>query len=346
MDKKLAKKEQVIEYTASDGQKLALTFETVKKYLAVGHPEFLTEQEVVYFLNICRARKLNPFIKDCYLIKYTKSEPAAIIVSIDFFRKRAKAQRDCRGWKKGVIVSTKDGQIKYTNGLVQKDETLLGGWFEAKPAGWDEPFRLEVNLDGYIKRTREGEITQFWQPEKQPTMIMKVAESQGLRTLWPDEFQQLYTQEEVEAGIGETTIDVTKEPELPPESPEISDLSAKFDAQIPEGTDKEKLNEYLAICSSHFDKTVDEIKAEVAQNPSNFWEQFGEWVKKQKPEQKWKAEFLQKMKALKERLGDEYYKILGGTGYEKAEQVPNKEEAKRVWNEVNRVAIERFNLPA
>ena len=62
--------------------------------------------------------------------------------------------------------------------------------------GWKKPFRLEVNLSGYIKRTKEGKVTRFWQEENQPTMIAKVAEAQGLRVLWPDEFQAIFTAEE------------------------------------------------------------------------------------------------------------------------------------------------------
>jgi phage recombination protein Bet len=149
----------------------------------------------MYFLNICRARRLNPLIKDCYLIKYS-DDPAAIVTSIDFFRKRARVQKDCSGWQKGVIVRTKEGKLRDSFGLVDEGETLVGGWFEAQPTGWTKTFRLEVNLSGYIKKTKEGKITRFWQEENQPTMIAKVAEAQGLRTLWPDEFQAIFTAEE------------------------------------------------------------------------------------------------------------------------------------------------------
>jgi len=185
-----------ITYEAKDGQQVTLSFETIAKYLVQGHSEYVTRQEMMYFMGICKSRGLNPFAKDCYLIKYSQKDGAAIITSIDYFRKRAKAQRDCKGWRKGIIVERK-GEIVYSDGLMLDDDILLGGWFKAKPEGWEEPFVLEVNLKGYIKKTKDGAITKFWQKENQPTQIAKVAESQGLRTLWPDEFQQLYTQEEL-----------------------------------------------------------------------------------------------------------------------------------------------------
>ena len=185
-----------VTYVAADGQEVRLTPEIVKKYLVQGKGDLVTMQELSYFLNICRARRLNPLIKDCYLIKYS-DDPAAIVTSIDFFRKRARVQKDCKGWEKGVIVKDKKtAQLRDSYGLVLETEELVGGWFVAQPEGWNKPFRLEVNLRGYIKKTRDGVPTKFWQEENQPTMVAKVAEAQGLRTLWPDEFQAIFTAEE------------------------------------------------------------------------------------------------------------------------------------------------------
>jgi len=185
----------VVQYESRDGQQITLSWEIIKRYLVAGKSELVTRQELMYFMGTCKSRGLNPFIKDCYLIKYDHN-PAAIITSIDFFRKRARAQKDCKGWRKGVILM-RGKDIIYSDGLMLPDDVLLGGWFEAKPEGWDTPFRHEVNLAGYIKRKSDGSITKFWSKENQPSQIAKVAESQGLRILWPDEFQDLYTPEEM-----------------------------------------------------------------------------------------------------------------------------------------------------
>lgn len=196
----------ITEYEAKDGQLVKLSFESIKQYLVHGRKELITNQELVFFIAICKSRGLNPFKKDAYLIKYDNS-PAAIITSIDYFRSRARAQKDCQGWKKGIIVMNKDGMVRDSFGLLLPNDKLVGGWFEATPKGWSESWRIEVNLAGYIKKTKEGRTTQFWAEEKQPTMIAKVAEAQGLRTLWPDEFQQLYTEEEIDRA--DEAIDVT-----------------------------------------------------------------------------------------------------------------------------------------
>jgi len=186
----------VVKYQARDGQEISLSFETVRRYLIQGKSELVTPQEMIYFMGVCKSRGLNPFKKDAYLIKYS-NDPAAIVTSIDYFRSRAKAQPDCQGWKKGLIVQGKLGSIHDSAGILLEGEKLIGGFFEAKPIGWDEIVRLEVNLAGYIKKTKEGQITKFWQADNQPTMISKVAESQGLRQLWPDEFQGLYEEAEI-----------------------------------------------------------------------------------------------------------------------------------------------------
>ena len=95
---------QVVKYKSQDGQDLVMEAETVRKYLVSGKPELVTDQEITYFLGICKSKRLNPFKKDCHLVKYDSS-PAAIIISIDYFRSRARAQPDCKGWKKGIIVA-------------------------------------------------------------------------------------------------------------------------------------------------------------------------------------------------------------------------------------------------
>ncbi len=49
-----------------------LTADTVRNYLVSGGGN-VTDQEVVMFLELCKAQKLNPFVKDAYLIKYGKT---------------------------------------------------------------------------------------------------------------------------------------------------------------------------------------------------------------------------------------------------------------------------------
>jgi phage recombination protein Bet len=216
----MAEEKHIEKYRSRDGQDVTLTPDFIKRYLVSGKPQYVTMQELYYYMVLCRSRGMNPGIKDCYLVKYNENDPAAIITSIDYYRKRAKARDDCQGWKSGVIVQTKDGQIKYSNGIVIEGEKLLGGWFEALPRGWAEPFKKEVNLKGYIKRTRDGNITRFWSEENQPSQIAKVAEAQGLRAIWGDEFQGLYVDAEMQSEQAQGEFDKIFANALVPGTPE------------------------------------------------------------------------------------------------------------------------------
>ena len=193
------KSKQVMEYKAQNGDMIRITPKLVRDFLVQGKRELVTVQELFYFMHVCKARKLNPMVKDCYLIKYG-NEAAAIVTSVDYFRKNARKAEDCRGWQCGVIVqqNTSPTSIEYREGsLVLDGEVLVGGWATAQPTGWHLPKRHTVNLAAYIKRTKDGTITRFWAEDRQPDMIMKVAETQLLRQIWGEESTGMYTPEEM-----------------------------------------------------------------------------------------------------------------------------------------------------
>jgi phage recombination protein Bet len=199
----------LVVYQSRDGQEIRLSFDTVRKYLVSGRAEFVTDQEIVLYMGTCKARGLNPFKKDCYFVKYSEKDPAATIVSIDFFRSRARAQRDCVGWKAGILLHSEKAGLEYREGsLIMPGENLVGGWFRAKPLNWEQDYTWTVSLRPYVKKTAEGKITQFWREDNQAYMISKVAESQGLNRLWPDEFQGLQLDDEFKA-----LREVSEEPE-------------------------------------------------------------------------------------------------------------------------------------
>lgn len=279
---------KMVVYRARDGQEVQLTVDLVRNFLVTGKKELVTLQEFVYFMGVCKSRGLNPFAKDCYLIKYTENDPAAIVTSIDFYRSRARAQADCTGWEKGVIcLNEQTGELRYSKGLVLPGEKLLGGWFRAKPKGWEVPFELEVNLEGYIKRTKDGKVTQFWAPEKQATMIAKVAESQGLRALWPDEFRGTVTAEEANVQIENLeTVDIetlTPSDEEVPDTEEFNRLAEPRGMTADRWTLLEKFVEECARANSRKGQkpvTPTDIKLRAIKDFERFWNAFEFWEAK------------------------------------------------------------------
>ena len=73
------KENQLVEFSAN-GEKVKLSPAIVRNYLVNGNGQ-ITDQEIVYFINLCKSQGLNPFIKDCYLIKYGNTLPAQMVVS-------------------------------------------------------------------------------------------------------------------------------------------------------------------------------------------------------------------------------------------------------------------------
>ena len=208
----------LVEYEV-DGAKVKLTEGIVYRFLTNGRGNFSPE-DVMMFMKLCEARKLNPFTRECYLIKYSNdvSQPAQMVVSRDVFRKRAITFTQFNGMQTGVIIQ-KDGELIEREGSMSLDgEEIVGGWATGWRKDWDHPHKVTVALREYIGKKSNGDVNKMWS-EKTGTMIAKVAESQLLRAMVPEQLSGLYTAEEVNAE------------NLPTEKVEVSvtDVSAQGD---------------------------------------------------------------------------------------------------------------------
>ena len=180
-----------------NGVEVKLSPNIVRQYLVSGNGN-ITDQEALFFIKLCQAQKLNPFIKDAYCIKFGNS-PAQVVVSKDVFLKRAEANEDFDGFKSGIIVINKEtDEIVYREGafsLKSKEETV-GGWAEVYRKKISHPIREEVSLEEYAGRKSDGSMNSMWS-SKTNTMIRKVALCQALREAFPNSFQGMYGEEEM-----------------------------------------------------------------------------------------------------------------------------------------------------
>ena len=169
----------------------------VKNYLVNGQADKLTDQEIVYFMHLCKARKLNPFTKEVYLIKYG-NQPATMVVSRDALEKRAIKHEKYNGKKVGIYVLRKsDGElIKRDSTIYLKErEELIGAWCTVYRKDWENPVTVEVNLDEYIQTKNDGTPNTNW-ANRPITMITKVAKAQALREAFIEELEGMYEAEE------------------------------------------------------------------------------------------------------------------------------------------------------
>ena len=79
-----------------------LSANIVKQYLVNGNGT-ITDQEIIFFIHLCKSRKLNPFTKEVHLIKYG-SQPATMVVSRDALEKRAIQHEKYNGKEAGIYV--------------------------------------------------------------------------------------------------------------------------------------------------------------------------------------------------------------------------------------------------
>lgn len=181
-------KELMVKYE-TNGQEITLTQSDVKNFLVTGDADKVTDKEFKLFMELCKAQKLNPFLREAYLIKF--GNDANIITGKDVFLKRARANESFRGFKAGIIVQSERGIEKREGTFYLKgQENLVGGWASVYIKDWDVPFDHTVALTEFNKGTAT------WK-NMPAIMIRKVALVQALREAFPDDLSQLYAAEEM-----------------------------------------------------------------------------------------------------------------------------------------------------
>ena len=190
----------------------------VKNYLVNGQADKLTEQEIVYFMHLCKARKLNPFTKEVYLIKYG-TQPATMVVSRDALEKRAIQHKEYDGKTVGIyVLKNETGKLERREGTIylKDQEQLIGAWCSVYRKNWKNPVTVEVNLDEYIQTKSDGTPNTNW-ANRPVTMITKVAKVQALREAFIEELEGMYEAEETGidlANISDTPQEQTKSSEI------------------------------------------------------------------------------------------------------------------------------------
>lgn len=183
------KKTGLVEYTVESGTKLQISPRDVRAYLVNGNAP-VTDGEVMMFLALCKENKLNPFTRECYLIKYG-TNPANMVIAKDVYMKRAKRNPNYRGHKAGICILNAEGKYEEREGtIILPNERLVGGWAEVYMANLDIPQRVTASL----AENSKGQSTWKTMPA---LMIRKVALVQALREIMPEELGGLYDVDEM-----------------------------------------------------------------------------------------------------------------------------------------------------
>ena len=190
--------ELAVRYEAEVGGTLTITPDDVR--MVISDNPRVTDKEVRLFLELCRSQRLNPFIREVFLVKYGDN-PATIITGKEVFTKRAQRNPRFRGFEAGVTVITAAGELVRREGsFTIPGDMVVGGWAKVHVDGYDVPVCDEVSFDEYVGKKKDGSYSGMW-ASKPATMIRKVALVHALREAFPEDFQGLYDEAEMAQAV-------------------------------------------------------------------------------------------------------------------------------------------------
>lgn len=254
-------------YGSNDEIKLSVPL--IRRYIAVPARDRETRQEIqpsdeqcVKFLMLCKARKLNPFEGDAFMIPFwDKSLNAhnwSLITAHSAFLKRAELHKAYDGMESGVIVQDKDGNVIERKGDFRLDtDKLLGGWAIVFHKDKTHPKISKVRLSTYVKPF--GVWTQ--DPEG---MICKVAEAQGLRDSFPTMIGGMFLREEMGADDNHAPAPEVKRPAMLDSMPQPDRTTQPVDAVA----EPKKIRKRPTMVEEPLDQKPVQVQAEPATNPT------------------------------------------------------------------------------
>ena len=187
---------QVIQFTDEAGDAIQISQQDVYQYIC----DKATPQEVVFFMELCRSQRLNPFKREAFLVKYG-SGPASMITAEVVFERRANAHPSYKGMEHGIVYLDRNGEVRKREGTATykaAGEVLIGGWARVHRSDRTDSY-AEVSLDEYNKNQS------VWKTMP-GTMIDKCARAVALRLAFPSDFQGMYISEEMGAAPDVTEV--------------------------------------------------------------------------------------------------------------------------------------------
>ena len=178
-----------------EGEKIKLTPSIVQQYI-VGDSGKITLPEFKFFTELCKARKLNPYLKEVFCLKYG-NQPAQLVVSKDVLLKRAVLHPEYNGMEDGIIVIDEKGVMTERQGcFFLPNETIVGGWARVYRKDWERPIYCSVSFNEVAGKKKDGNLNSNW-ASKPATMVNKVAKARALRETFVEEFAGIYDESEM-----------------------------------------------------------------------------------------------------------------------------------------------------
>jgi phage recombination protein Bet len=202
-----------------------------------------SDQEFALFLEIIKAKRLDPFQKHVYFVKRwdndAKRETWAAQTGIDGYRLIADRTGDYAPGREPSYEYDKDSKLLSATAYVKK--WVRGSWHEISATAF---------FDEYKQTRKDGTPTSMWQ--RMPRgMLAKCAEALALRRAFPGELSGIYTHEE----MGQASV------EAPP-------VPAQIEAGEPEAglitrEQRKDMNDWIGKLKVKFGLTNEILKAKM-----------------------------------------------------------------------------------
>lgn len=183
--------DKLMKFKGSTGADVELSVALTKQYFC----REATDVEAFVFNSWCAHVGLDPWKRECYLVKYG-GNPAQNLTAKDAFTKRAEANARYQGQKAGVVVINRKGELENRLGeLVLDGEELVGGWADIYVKDYVEPISSVISFRERCKY-RDGKPQATWATSP-GLMIRKCALVAALREAFPGDVGGMYIPEEM-----------------------------------------------------------------------------------------------------------------------------------------------------
>lgn len=239
---------QVIQFTDEAGDAIQISQQDVYQYIC----DKATPQEVVFFMELCRSQRLNPFKREAFLVKYGNN-PASMITAEVVFERRANAHPSYKGMEYGVVYLDANGAIQKREGTATykaAGEVLIGGWARVHRGDRNDSY-AEVSMDEY------GKGQSVWKTMP-GVMISKCAKAVALRLAFPSDFQGMYISEEMGVAPNVTEVHAEVMPDMPTDAPE-SQQEPISGPVYPSKESVDEFNDIVGELAAVRDKEIGEV---------------------------------------------------------------------------------------
>ncbi|MEG0471299.1 MAG: phage recombination protein Bet [Solibacillus sp.] len=191
MSNQLAQSEGIFEAVSfeSNGENITLSEMDVVNFLVSGGGN-IEKKDVLMFMNLCKYQKLNPFLKEAYLVKFGNN-PAQIITSKEAFMKRAESHPQYEGFEAGIIVERDGGMVEIEGAVKLEKDIIIGGWCKVYRKDRKYPVVSKISFSEFNKAQSTWKSMPL-------TMIRKSAVVNGLREAFPENLGAMYTEDDAD----------------------------------------------------------------------------------------------------------------------------------------------------